>query len=162
MVMSHDQKPRYISFWSSWLNECRGAIDSTVSFIWWWHWCQWCVTWPKVMLHLIFNYLDLTNAIVSLMLSASCDADTSANDNTWPKSHATHHLYCLYLTSAVDSLTMPLAGHDTNVGTNGVTWPKMSCCTLFKSSWLNECNAAIDNNISITWCWCQCQHCKMP
>ena len=51
-------------------------------------------------------------------------------------------------------LTMSSASHDTNADAICVTWPRKSQYTSFLSSWPKECNGAIVNTSSTTWCWC--------
>ena len=91
--------------------------------------------------------------------SALCDANASANALTWPKRSFTLHFdwlaqeiqWCHWCHWCHVMLTpMPMASFDTNL--TCVTWPKMSCCSSFWSSWPKECNCAIDVAISIKCC----------
>ena len=50
------------------------------------------------------------------------------------KSQDAPHLDHIDLVNAMLSLTLPLASHKANTGTNGVKLPNKLCCTLFKSS----------------------------
>ena len=57
-----------------------------------------------------FGYLDITNAVVTLMMLSALHAiDTSANGFTRPKSNVLSCLNHLYLMNAVVSLMMLLA-----------------------------------------------------
>ena len=47
-------------------------------------------------------------------------------------------------------LMMQLASHDSNAGTNDITWVKKSHFISFWSLQPNKCNGAIDNTIGIT------------
>ena len=53
---------------------------------------------------------------------------------------------------------MPSESCDCNTGAYGVTWPKMLCWSSFQSSWLRECNSAIDDTVCIMRNWCQWHH----
>ena len=120
-VVSHDQKKScFISFRSSWPNTCNGAIYSAIHIIW--CQCQWChMTECHVALH--FNHLDLMNA----MLPSSYDEI----------SHVAPLFSCLDVMNTMLSLMTLLAlvmlsmSCNANTATNGVTWPKKSCCISF-------------------------------
>ena len=66
------------------------------------------------------------------------------------KSCVTPCFRCLYLMNKKVPLMMYLASHDSNAGTNGITWIKKSCFTSLWSLWPNGCSDAIDNTIGIT------------
>ena len=91
------------------------------------------------------------------MLTASYDANNSANDMIWQESYAVLHFYHIDLRNAM----MPLTSTDTDTGTNGITWPEDSVCDSLWSCGHKVCNGTIDNAISIMWCWCWCQWCHM-
>ena len=65
------------------------------------------------------------------------------------KSHVTCCFSYLHQMNKIVPLIMPLASHDTNAGTNDITWLKKSCFTLFWLLWPNEGNSAIDSTIAI-------------
>ena len=77
------------------------------------------------------------------------------------KFQITSHFEYLDLTNIMISLMMALGSCETDTSPNGFTCPKKPWCTLFQSSWPNECNGAFCNAIGITWSWCLCQQCKI-
>ena len=95
------------------------------------------------------------------MLMASCDTNSSTSGVTLPKSHVALHFHNLDLRKAMMPLTMLLASYDADASASVITWPKQPCCISVWSSLHVECNGIIDDTVSITWHWHQCQWCHM-
>ena len=115
------------SLQSSWAKKFNGAIYNAVCMMWHWQWCQWHHVMP--------------------MAAVSHDQ----------KSHVAPHFDYLDARNIVVLLTMLMALYDASISGNGMTWPEKSCCSSFQSSWPNKCKVAIDTDISIYCCLCQCQ-----
>ena len=92
---------------------------------------------------------------------ASHDANAGVSSIIWPKCDVASHFNHLDLTNGMVPLMTLLASCNSDTSISGITWSKMSCCTLFESSWPNECIHAIDNTIGITCYWCQSQQYQM-
>ena len=105
--------------------EWNGTINNAISimmqvkwnrifFIMWQYWQQHHVMMPVVShdknnIALPFNYLDLRNAMISLLiLLAPSDAKAGSSGITWPK-HVRPHCDHLDIGNAMIPLTMPLA-----------------------------------------------------
>ena len=58
-------------------------------------------------------------------------------------------LIIIDLRDAMVPLLTPFASHDTDVNTNGFTWPKRSCCTPFQLFYPKEYDGAIDDGVGI-------------
>ena len=107
-----------------------------------------------------FDNLDTMNSVVPfMMLSASCNTDTDANDITWkthcsfwsswprvfssaaydakvnaiiwPKSPDVPHFNCSELRSSVVPFTMLLISYDASADASGITWWKSSAVPYF-------------------------------
>ena len=93
-----------------------------------------------------FNFLDLKNAVVWLMMpSASFDTNKCQWHHMIKKSCVTP----FWLSSPKECLgafQMSLASFDVNTDAHCITW----------LSWAEKCSCSIDNTINITWC--QCEH----
>ena len=74
------------------------------------------------------------------------------------KCHATSNFNHLDLKNTVVLFMMPLVSHDMKVSASGVKWHKRSYKAPFWSFWPKECIGAIDDDICVTWCWCQWHH----
>ena len=82
----HMTKKVCISFWSSWCNKWKSAIDDTVGIMWHWHHYQWCHMTKTFMLQHWFSHLDVMNIMELLsMPMAAHDADASATSVKWLK-----------------------------------------------------------------------------
>ena len=147
-VIRWPKKSCYISFWSSWTTICSGAIDDAISVMWCQHWYN--IT-KEVMLHLVSIILTMQtkycpcqchqcHVLLALALMASQN----------PKSHVIPSFNCLHLMNKMVPLMIPLALHDRNAGTNGITWMKKPCFIPCWWLWPNECNGIIDNTTDIT------------
>ena len=89
------------------------------------------VTLPKRHVAPHFNYPDLSNAMVSLMMPPVSHwcwcwhhmtlASMVSHD---PTSHVAIQCECLDLRNAGKPLMMLLVSHDINASTNGIIWPK--------------------------------------
>ena len=92
------------------------------------------------------NCLNLRNAIVPLMIllhyvtlmpvpvaSKEQNVMMQSFQYSWPKEQN------------MAFVLLPLASCDVNTNADGITSPKMSCCTSFWSSWANKCCFAIGN-----------------
>ena len=85
------------------------------------------VTWSKYHVTPHFDHLSVINKMVPLMLPlASWDTDASANSIAWLKI-----LLHIDITKAVVPLMMLLSSCAAIAVTNGITLPKLSCCTSF-------------------------------
>ena len=108
------------------------------------------ITWPKKAFCTLFQWCQL------MMLLAAYDTHVSASGIKIPKSHVALHFICLNLQNAKVPLTALLASYDARTSTIGVTWPIMSCCISFWSSWHMEYYGTTDDAVHITWWWHQC------
>ena len=61
-----------------------------------------------------------------------------------------------HLTYKMVPLMMPLMSHNADTNANGITLPKMSCCTPFWLFWPKKHSSALHDAISIMWCQCWC------
>ena len=77
-----------------------------------------------------FYHIDLRNTMMPLAL-----ATMAVQDQKQKKSHFAPHFDHLNLRNVMVILTVPSATCDAAAGTNGGTWPKLSCYTSFWSSW---------------------------
>ena len=118
-IVSHDQKSCYTSFQLFWPK--KWMVPLTVLFYIRWQWFQWHQM-TKEVITPHFDYHDLGNAVVPLMPSASCDADTGTNNITWPRSHVAPYLNCLDLEKAMMTLMMLLALCGTVSDPSGIMW----------------------------------------
>ena len=123
-------------------------------------WHQHCYHWyhmTKMSCHTLFWSSWPNKSMVSLMmLPESHDADAGTNYITWVKSHVVPCFNFLDLIMQwchwqhfryqVMLMPVPVASHN-----------QKSHLPLCHSSSYNKCSAAIDNAISITWCWHQFQ-----
>ena len=141
------------------------------------------IKWPKSYVAPHFNCIGLRNVLVTFVMpipvlmlhliwiswiSKCIGTIDDAFDITWYSCmcewhHMTKKLWCfsfdhLCLTNGMMSLTTLLAWCDTNTSINGITWPKMLCCTSFWLSHPSKFSGTIDNAIDITWCWYQWHH----
>ena len=112
------------------------------------------IAWPKCHVVLLFDCLDLRNAMVQLiklMPMVSHDQgshdiayfnhlrnqgavdDAWANDVTWPKKSYCTSFQLSQPKNTMVPFMMLLTSHDTIGSSNGISWPKMSCCTSFHS-----------------------------
>ena len=97
-----------------------------------------------------FNHHEIMNLMVLLtMLLVSYNTDAIVK---WLKSHVAPHFDHIDQINVL--LRMPSVLCDTNTG---ITWPKRSHWASFQPSQTNKLNGAIDNAISIMWCWHLCQ-----
>ena len=122
------------------------------------------ITWPKrsCCTSFLSSWPEKCNGAIDNALSITCWCQchlqlmmTLVSHD--PKIHVAPYFKPLYIRKAIMVLMTPLASHDTSTGTSSITWPKRSCCTSFLSSWPEKCNGAVDNALSITCWWCQCQ-----
>ena len=104
-----------------------------------------------------FNHLDLTNVVMLLMIPLVWH-HAGANGITWPKNDIFNFDH-LDPTSGLFSLMTLLASYDIDTSINGITWPKMLCCTLLQWSLPNIFSDVIDNATGIMWFWYQYQQC---
>ena len=97
-------------------------------------------------------------------------ANDSAISITWCQSQWCHmmknnhdvpHFDCLDWRNAIMPLMMLPALCDTDISTNSVTWPKMSCWASFILSWPKEWNGSIDDAFGITWSQYHCHWCHL-
>ena len=95
-------------------------------------WCQWHHMTREIM-------LNLTSIILTLVMQwcfywyvlMPVSVLMVSHD---PKGHVPSHFSCLDLRNTMVLLVVPLASHDTDAGTSGITWLKRLCCTSFQLS----------------------------
>ena len=132
---SHDQKSWCPSFWFSWANECNGATYDAVGITCCQCQCQRChMRKSHVAPH--FNHLGLMNMMVPFRRpSASNDVNWHQWQITGTTGMTKNPFYtlfdCLDLTNAVEPFRTPSVSYDTDVSTNGVTWPKSLVAAYF-------------------------------
>ena len=123
------------SFWLFWHNEVSGAIDKPIGI-------------PETCLDIVSCWQHSQWHLMPML------TPMASHDQ---KDHVAPCFSHLDLKSGKVPLTELFASCHTDTGTSGIAWPEQSCCTLFQSSWFNNCNGAIDKAVSITWCLCRCQ-----
>ena len=156
--------------WCQWHHMTRNGMLHIFSVIltqgmqwyhYWWHWYH--VTWTlaPVAWHYQkcvaphFNCLNIMNAVVTLkMLSASCDARSSAKSVTWPQKSCYTQFWAI---DAIDD-AIDIMWWQCNGNANGVTWSRNHVRSL---NHLDPRNAMvpIEDTVSIIgyqhWChWC--------
>ena len=88
-----------------------------------------------------FNYLDLRNAVVPLMiLFISCDTEANTNGITWPNCHVAALFYCIDVMNSVVPLTMSLA-YVLQTLMPEAWYDQKSFCTYFSD--LDQTNAVV-------------------
>ena len=145
------KKSFWNSFWLSWPKDCNGA---TIFILWTQHSCQWHhMTKSHIAPH--FGHLDLkegSDAIDDTRVMLHLITIIITLEMQW--CHWWHLYNHLDLRNALMPLLMLLASCGPR--TNGVTWPKETCCLLFICLYLRKmmsfmmllvsCNTDIDPN----------------
>ena len=135
-MVSHAQKPHWISFWLSWPNTYNWAIDGTISIMWLWYWCQWDHSTKKGTLHIIL--IVLTLQIQWCHWQCNQHHMTPMLVTVISQEQKCHVELCfdyLYLINVLVLLTVPLVLCDADDHGKSVKWLKKSCQTLFWSTW---------------------------
>ena len=121
------------------------------------------VTWPKKTCCTFFDHLYVMDAMVPfMMLLASFDGDTNIMwcwcQHQWCHMTKNVNLHLIWCKGSIECL---LVTHEADVDTNGMTWPKKSCCTSFQQPFylrnsvvsLTMLLVSCDGNASILWHW---------